>query len=142
MPLEPGSFRIQTKPPSDIHPDYATAEERETPVLVSPRITPFGIQMWEVSLLPDGQWTITAPGGGGWGRAKDAPGEDVLFTNAIKHWIITPHEDGGCVISIPATGWGVIWAATVEDGHLVIKSYGVAPDVKLPTWWFVLNNSD
>ncbi|RXW18770.1 hypothetical protein EST38_g7085 [Candolleomyces aberdarensis] len=145
MSLEPGLFRIRAIAPPEILPEYATREEGNTSVLALPLITPPDTnQEWEASLFPDGEWTITAPGGGGWGRHKDAPGEDVLFTDTVKHWIITPNEDGGCVISIKATGYrdGAILAVTVEDGNLVINSYPLGPGVRLPAWRFIKIDRD
>ncbi|KAJ2926943.1 hypothetical protein H1R20_g10140, partial [Candolleomyces eurysporus] len=141
MSLEPGLYQIRSIPPPELLPEYATGEQRETPVLVWPKVTPFGIQVWDVARAEDDQWIITAPGGpdnGGWGRANDAPGEDVLFTTTIRGWNIRQGEDGGYVISVPTSVIGAIWAVTIEDGHLAIKSYPVIRDMpELPVWKFI-----
>ncbi|RXW18769.1 hypothetical protein EST38_g7086 [Candolleomyces aberdarensis] len=146
MPLEPGLYRIRTMPPPELQPEYATGEERDNgPVMAWPKITPFGIQVWEVARAEDNQWIITAPGGpanGGWGRANDGPEEDVLFTTTIRGWNIDLGEDGRCVISVPTTVIGAIWAVTVKDEHLAVKSYPVIRDMQLPAWSLIPVNSD
>ncbi|KAJ2925939.1 hypothetical protein H1R20_g11161, partial [Candolleomyces eurysporus] len=74
------------------------------------------------------------------------PDLPVLFTTAIKHWVIQEASDGGgdpnkvtYTIKVPTKIMGAITAVSVENNILVTKNYPslIVIHFQIPNWQFV-----